>query len=647
MNLIGRQIENRESKSGYKWLLAIIVLFIAFPKVTFSKDYLQKLTNKKEYESFQTRPLVLKYGNVAAVKVVYNLNDSNLFFVNSNRFYYHYNFCESVDGWNKGLLKFNKYCYSENPNQTYLLANLNYFENTDQYVLEFSALNQIGEKQIEFLYNKIQESSFFGKSLLLLNNCGRVNGMRERFERIKFIEANDLYLQQEYQPICKTKGVGFLRRVKAEHVQDMDLNHLDILVVDGSSNYIPSVSGVITTEIQNPLSHISLLGINRKIPICSFKNAWDSKEILKYVDKPVELIVGQDSFLLRVVDSALVYECNRAVKTPRLRKNLKVKKLLSLDKLSFYSKDVVGGKAANYAELLSIDFQSNAKVSRNAFAIPFSYYAEHARSCGAQVLIDSLIAHCVEMDKWQKELALQSIRKKIKSAGANRVFVKEVEAKVLSMFQRNKVRFRSSTNSEDIAGFNGAGLYDSKSAQIGNKKKTVEKAVKKVWASLWNYRAFEERQRFKINQADVAMGILVHAAFVGEEANGVALTKNLYRKSYSGFTISVQMGEESVVSPKQGVYCDHFITFDDKVFASKNAGHLTEWIAKSNRSNGKQVLTNPEIKNLAKALTEIKKHFFELAIRGGGRVYNNFALDVEFKFSKYTRQLYIKQAGIL
>mgnify|MGYP006156230791 CR=1 FL=1 len=72
-----------------------------------------------------------------------------------------------------------------------------------------------------------------------------------------------------------------------------------------------------------------------------------------------------------------------------------------------------------------------------------------------------------------------------------------------------------------------------------------------------------------------------------------------------------------------------------------------EWIAKSNRSNGKQLLTNQEIKNLAKVLTQIKKHFYELPLRGGGSIYNNFALDVEFKFSKTNRQLYIKQARIL
>ena len=52
---------------------------------------------------------------------------------------------------------------------------------------------------------------------------------------------------------------------------------------------------------------------------------------------------------------------------------------------------------------------------------------------------------------------------------------------------------RSSTNAEDLPGFNGAGLYDTVANVRG--KAALGEAVKQVWASLWNLRAVEERGR--------------------------------------------------------------------------------------------------------------------------------------------------------
>ena len=50
---------------------------------------------------------------------------------------------------------------------------------------------------------------------------------------------------------------------------------------------------------------------------------------------------------------------------------------------------------------------------------------------------------------------------------------------------------RSSSNAEDLLGFNGAGLYDTAGNVVG--KHALGEAMKKVWASLWNLRAVDER----------------------------------------------------------------------------------------------------------------------------------------------------------
>src|SRR5690606_19371794 len=85
-----------------------------------------------------------------------------------------------------------------------------------------------------------------------------------------------------------------------------------------------------------------------------------------------------------------------------------------------------------------------------------------------------------------------------------------------------RLKLRSSTNAEDLANFNGAGLYSSESYKPEKKGKELERAekiaelkraLKVVWASIWNLRAYEEREYFKIPHDQVMMGVQVNPSF--------------------------------------------------------------------------------------------------------------------------------------
>jgi phosphoenolpyruvate synthase/pyruvate phosphate dikinase len=116
---------------------------------------------------------------------------------------------------------------------------------------------------------------------------------------------------------------------------------------------------------------------------------------------------------------------------------------------------------------------------------------------------------------------------------------------------------RSSSNSEDLPGFNGAGLYDT----VGNVrgKQAIGEALKYVWASIWNVRAVEEREAFGIDHKQVYMGVLVQIG-INATAAGVLVTKNLWdRSDDKGFTINAKWGlGERVVqgqkSPEQVIF---------------------------------------------------------------------------------------------
>jgi phosphoenolpyruvate synthase/pyruvate phosphate dikinase len=74
---------------------------------------------------------------------------------------------------------------------------------------------------------------------------------------------------------------------------------------------------------------------------------------------------------------------------------------------------------------------------------------------------------------------------------------------------------------EDLAEFSGAGLYDT----LPNVKGTdaVVAAIKQVWASLWNFAAYENRQRSGIDHATASGAVLVQVGVDGTAA-GVLVT---------------------------------------------------------------------------------------------------------------------------
>jgi phosphoenolpyruvate synthase/pyruvate phosphate dikinase len=75
---------------------------------------------------------------------------------------------------------------------------------------------------------------------------------------------------------------------------------------------------------------------------------------------------------------------------------------------------------------------------------------------------------------------------------------------------------RSSSNSEDLPNFSGAGLYSSVPNVI-NEDRLID-AVKKVWASLWNFQGYEARVRNYVSQSDVYMSALVQVGVDMEKA---------------------------------------------------------------------------------------------------------------------------------
>jgi hypothetical protein len=138
----------------------------------------------------------------------------------------------------------------------------------------------------------------------------------------------------------------------------------------------------------------------------------------------------------------------------------------------------------------------------------------------------------------------------------------------------------------------------------------------------------------------VGMALLVHRSFPDEEANGVAITANIFDTSglEPAFYVNVQDGEESVVQPDAGVISDQFLYYYDQ------PGQPIVFIAHSNLiPDGETVLTNAQTYELGVALASIRDYFYPVYGINGGF----YGMDTEFKFDGEPGEepaLFMKQA---
>jgi len=619
-----------------------------------SADYISRIGCTNDFNYIKGKPLTEKFGRAESIKIVYRISTGKLYFTNASRFPFHYEFCTGVLGEEDDLGLFNSKNYKANRQREYILLNLNYYSNPGIYALELMPEDDSKAEDIFAVYKKITALTYFGSKIRLLVSSPEMGKKFAAIPSLPIVLSDDIYKGRQYVSLNKGGTYGYLRKVDIKGFDKYPFDKHDIVILNGLPNQLPVVSGVLTVPFQTPLCHISLLCQNRGTPNATYRKAWTDERVLEQENKLIYYEVTADIFLIRpagLAEAEAFWKKTETRKPIILAMDTSVKALLNMEGLSFKNVSLVGGKAANFAELSKIKVDKKPlPIPEGAFAIPFYYYYQHLQSNHILSMLDSLLNDPVLLnDAKKRDDKLKQVRAAIKDAPLNKIFLDAVIKRLQSNGDEFvNYRFRSSTNAEDVKGFNGAGLYESKTGSLTDLKKSVEKAIKAVWASLWDERAFAERQYFNIDQHSVAMGILVHRAFGEELSNGVAITKHLYRESYPAYTINVQMGEISVVTPPDSVTCDEIILGLGEVTGSKDV--QVEYIGRSNLSKEKTVLTNEQLQLLAGYLGAIKEHFYYRVEKGNTNdiaEFWNFGMDVEFKIDAHTGHLYIKQARSL
>jgi hypothetical protein len=467
-----------------------------------------------------------------------------------------------------------------------------------------------------------------------LNNEGGFYWDEELYEnsRVSVILESDVYAQVDYLGLNQTEGYGRLRQMEADDIPAIT----DIVIYEFLPNLLPRVSGIITSVVQTPLSHVNLRAIQDEIPNAFIRDPLDIDAISDLLGSFVYFKTEQDGYILREASAEEVnkwFENIRPTESQEPPLDLSYTSILPLEEIGFDMFDAYGAKCANVATMGSFGFPEN--TIPNGFGIPFYFYREFMEYNGLFEGIRELLEEeDFREDRETRNDLLGLLRETIRQASMPDWMLAELADMHASFPEGTSVRCRSSTNNEDLPGFSGAGLYDSKTQHP--EEGHISKSVKQVYASLWNLRAFEERDFYRVNHFNSAMGLLCHPNYSLEKVNGVGVSTDPVYGTTNTYYLNSQQGEDLITNPIPN-------SVPEEILLDKLPGEEDEFyvIQRSNLVPPDSLLMGPHA--LMQMRTFLTKIHEEFAILYGAEGNLTFAMDIEYKIT-IDDQLIIKQA---
>lgn len=562
---------------------------------------------------------------------------NRVYYVNSRAYQFHKDFVNAAYlSLERGRAFYdNNYLKSD---RRFILGTIAYQATVDKFAFEFWEGDQITRSLLIETIGALQQS-FFAPLYFKPNSLAQeqtANELNKTDTHVLMLTASEISSNQQYQPLNLGAGIGQLRIIDRVTV-DTVIDRNQIVIFKEVPIHLTPLSGVITTEPASPLSHVNMLAKSWAIPNATIKNA---DTLFKELEgKYVRLEVRENDYSLSPADSREVDERNRQwvkrgdLVTPRADLNYDRLTDLKLQR----ARDAVrfGAKSANLGEII------HAKVPRLAvpagFAIPFHYYQDFVR----RNHLEERIAAAIEEDRFvhdprYRKVRLAEIRRWIAEGHHNESFRRAVLEKTHREYAGLGLFARSSTNAEDLPNFSGAGLYTTV-PNVRTDDQLME-AIKTVWASVWNYEAYEARESFGMNHFGVYPAVLIQEGIDADSA-GVAITKDpfdptdrgaVFVNAKRGLGIKVVEGrrvaEQVIYHPGSRAINVLTRSDEDTMLVFDKQGGVKEVTIEEQR----RVLTDALVRGLARAALQIKRIF-------GGR-----DQDIEWVYSR--GRLYIVQS---
>ncbi|HEX8650527.1 MAG TPA: PEP/pyruvate-binding domain-containing protein [Pyrinomonadaceae bacterium] len=598
------------------------------------KPWLPAITSRAQFDTLaRTYDPDTPYALPHVLFVIDRKDANKIYYVDTKRYAFHKDF---VNGTYLSLERGEEFFQNNylKPNRRFILGTIAYQTPIKRWTFEFWEGDLIPAEQIKLTYDAINKSFF--EAVAFKPNSLRQDEASAGIEGMRRVSQSEIAREQEYQPLNVARGVGRIHIVEKldEHVE---IGYNEILVLNEVPVQLPPVAGIITTKPSTPLSHINLLAKSWGVPNAYIKNA---QELFRALDgRWIVLETKRDTYSIKPADNKVLDEYQKRITartdlmTPRF--DLSVKTMARLSEQTAKAVTSYGAKSANLGEVMKARLKGI--VVPEGFTIPFYYYDQFIKENKLEEqIIEMLEDQRFVHDPAYRRERLSAMRERITQGQVNEQLRAEVLRRANAEFAGKGLFVRSSTNSEDLPNFNGAGLYTTIPNVKGNKE--LIEAIKAVWASVWNFEAYEARERAGIIHTKVFMAVLIQEG-INSESSGVMITTDpfnrddqdaIYISAKRGLGIKVVEGkkiaEQIIFRPKADAVQvltrseeDSLLTFDER-------GGVREIPITGERA----VLKDEVVRNLVRAAQEVE------------RLFNGRPQDIEWAYMR--GQIYILQS---
>ncbi|HEX5875929.1 MAG TPA: PEP/pyruvate-binding domain-containing protein [Pyrinomonadaceae bacterium] len=616
-------------------LLSALICVLAFSAFAQTgPKSLSKITSRAEFDELS---MVLDANTPYAlpnVMFVIDRKDGNkIYYVNKKRYVFHKDFVNATYLSLERGADFFKNNYMS-ANRRFILGTLAYQTPVKRWTFEFWEGDMIPADLIQLTFEIINKSFF--EPVAYKPNSLRQDEVSRSLAGVQRLLLSEIQKEMGYQALNVAKGLGRIHIITKldDHVE---IGSNEILVLDEVPVHLPPVAGIITSQPSTPLSHINLLARGWGIPNAYIKNA---KELFKQYDGWwMSFETLRETYTMKRADMDQLREYQRRqaerldVMKPRF--NLSETRLLSLTQQRSRSSLAFGGKSANLGEVMNARLPGI--VVPNGFTIPFHYYDEFIKQNKLDDTIFGLLnEHKFVHDPAYRRQKLVQLRQTIEGAEFDPDLRRVVLEKVAREYAGKGLFVRSSSNSEDLPNFSGAGLYTTVPNVRGDQE--LIDAIRKVWASLWNFEAYEARERAGVDHSKIFMAVLLQEG-INSESSGVMISTDpfdienkgaIYISAKRGLGIKVVEGqriaEQIIFRPRTNAIQVLTRSAEDSLLTFDENGGVKEVPITGDRV----VLTDDVIRRLVRAATSIK------------RLFGSRDQDIEWAYMK--GQIYILQS---
>ncbi|MEZ4393721.1 MAG: PEP/pyruvate-binding domain-containing protein [Polyangiales bacterium] len=607
-------------------------------------DYAERIADAATWRALASQPGREIRARTEVVKVIVDLADDwRVYFLQSRRWEVHYYFADrflarpNMPIEEHGAFNIREY---RSADRRFVLATITHHLDQDVWSTELVAGDTLDVPRTVRAFQALRGRVYFGDRLRYHPVPPAHDSNAEAFVAagVPVVRSDELYAGVIYQPVNVGAAYGYLRLLPGEFAPNR-VRRNDIVVLPEAPIDLPVCAGVITAAMQTPLSHVAVLAVNRGTPDMALRDALRDPRLRALEGRLVRLHVGPQDWSVR---EATLPEAERAweamrprdVTVPRL--DPRDVGLPALSELDGRRVDTVGAKAAQLAELGRIT--PPVPIPRG-FAIPFHAYLRHLARSGADALVLGLrVDPALRADADARQRRLAEIRERITAAPVDPALLRGLRARWTALFPGAALRLRSSTNAEDLPGFNGAGLYRSTRVAADASDAALADALRAVWASTWNLQAHEEREFFRIDSSRVAMAVLAQESIDDDVVNGVAVTANPFNEGRPAVFLNAQVARDAggaITSARADAVPEQVLWY---TYAGDGE---YERVSRSSLTQGAEVLREADLRALVPQLRRIDEHFVGSA-RFDDR--EGRAMDVEFILSGPSRRVVIVQA---